>query len=1048
LNIRKLETTIKNVDQIVHIADIHIRPYKRHEEYLEVFERLYDSISKRASQNSLIVLAGDIVHAKTEMTPELIVMVSDLFSRLNAICSVILIPGNHDANLNNINRLDALSPIVDNLDLKNFYYLKHSGLYDFADLTFSHMSVFDKVSEYIKANEFQATFKIALFHGVVDDAINDLGYRLSKGEISKSIFEGFNLVLLGDIHKHQFLDENIAYPGSLIQQNHGESLNKGYLVWDLINKKSEFINVNNDYGYLTVEVKDKVIPQIDVPEKCRLRLQIYDANNEETNQIISQIRQQYKPTELTTNRIMTPLYVDSSSKSSQVDIHNIQELSYQNDLIRAYLTNNYKLESNIIEKVCEINTEMNSRIKIDDIIKNVRWKPISFKWSNMFSFGEDNIVNFENLKGVVGLFAPNATGKSALVDSLSFCIYDKASREFSPINILNNRKDNFDCELEFSILDKKYFISRSLKKDKKGSGIYKVNFYTFDKNGEKQSLNGEKRWDTNKIINSILGSFDDFILTTFSMQEKNANFINIGHAQRKDLIIQFMGLGIFDQLNEEAKEKYKDTVSVIKDLQKQDWDENISTLEDELENKKQQYEDAIKIYENFGDKENSIAQEISNLKQNIVKIEIDFDINILNKQLSKTTNTLIDEKNKLTTITNNVNKVQIKLSELRQQTMDYFNIDIETRYKEYQEFVEKYKHLSTDLEKLQLILSGKYDRVKKLGEVEYDPNCKYCVNNALVKDAIKTKDEIKKDEEQITVLQTEISTLASIIGSRADIEDNYKKYKQVNRDFEQQQKEFNELSNQLDKKNSYIISLEKEIQEIQENIKQYEESKIAIENNRSIQKQIDELESHKQEIKLLLEKSNHDKMKVYGDIQVVESNIKNAEQSKQKLEDYLISSEYYKYYLECVKRDGIPYNIISSIIPALENEVNNILNQIVDFTISIVPDEKNINMLIVYDQNRKWSLELGSGMEKFISSIALRVALTNISNLPRPNFLIIDEGWGTLDSDNLNSVSMLLDYLKTQFDFVLVISHIQTIKEVADTLIEIVRKDNYSFIST
>ena len=47
-------------------------------------------------------------------------------------------------------------------------------------------------------------------------------------------------------------------------------------------------------------------------------------------------------------------------------------------------------------------------------------------------------------------------------------------------------------------------------------------------------------------------------------------------------------------------------------------------------------------------------------------------------------------------------------------------------------------------------------------------------------------------------------------------------------------------------------------------------------------------------------------------------------------------------------------------------------------------------------------LELTSGMEKFISSLAIRVALINVSNLPRPNFLAIDEGFGTLDSENLN----------------------------------------------
>ena len=56
-------------------------------------------------------------------------------------------------------------------------------------------------------------------------------------------------MFLGDIHKHQCLAHRpdvhgeykpyIAYPGSLIQQNHGEEIKKGFLVWD--------IRTNNDW---------------------------------------------------------------------------------------------------------------------------------------------------------------------------------------------------------------------------------------------------------------------------------------------------------------------------------------------------------------------------------------------------------------------------------------------------------------------------------------------------------------------------------------------------------------------------------------------------------------------------------------------------------------------------------------------------------------------------------------------------------------------------------------------------------------------------------
>ena len=83
-------------------------------------------------------------------------------------------------------------------------------------------------------------------------------------------------------------------------------------------------------------------------------------------------------------------------------------------------------------------------------------------------------------------------------------------------------------------------------------------------------------------------------------------------------------------------------------------------------------------------------------------------------------------------------------------------------------------------------------------------------------------------------------------------------------------------------------------------------------------------------------------------------------------------------------------------------------------------------------------------MEKFISSLAIRVALINVSNLPRPNFLAVDEGFGNLDTTNLSSMTTLLDYLKTEFEFIFIISHIDVMKDMADESIEITKQSGLS----
>jgi DNA repair exonuclease SbcCD ATPase subunit len=179
---------------------------------------------------------------------------------------------------------------------------------------------------------------------------------------------------------------------------------------------------------------------------------------------------------------------------------------------------------------------------------------------------------------------------------------------------------------------------------------------------------------------------------------------------------------------------------------------------------------------------------------------------------------------------------------------------------------------------------------------------------------------------------------------------------------------------------------------------------------------------------------------------VAEKLKEKAEESIVKLKDLTQQYKFYEYYLQAVNRDGVPYDLITTAVPYIEQEINNILTQLVDFNLMLEMDGKNINCYIVYDQDNFWPIELTSGMEKFVSSLAIRTALINVSSLPRPNFLAIDEGFGVLDSDNLNSIFNLFDYLKSQFSFMLVISHIDSMRDVVDHLVEIVKTNGNSKI--
>ena len=216
--------------------------------------------------------------------------------------------------------------------------------------------------------------------------------------------------------------------------------------------------------------------------------------------------------------------------------------------------------------------------------------------------------------------------------------------------------------------------------------------------------------------------------------------------------------------------------------------------------------------------------------------------------------------------------------------------------------------------------------------------------------------------------------------------------------------------------------------------------------NQSIDLKIEDLKSEQYLLDDKLEDTKLASTNVFGNIQVLKNKEKQINENIDKVEQLEGDYQAYQYLLNAIQRDGVPYDLISKSLPTVEGAVNDILAQIVDFSVVFSMNGKDIDTHIVYDDDRVWSLELSSGMERFISSLAIRIGLMNVSNLPQGNFLAIDEGWGTMDSDNLNSVAQLFQYLKSQFQFTFVVSHIETMRDFVDTLLEIKKIDGSSSV--
>ena len=1044
MDIKQIDTHIDKIDKIFHISDIHIRTLKRHREYREVFQTMQDTIARMSTANSIAVVTGDIVHSKLDMSPELVQMLVDFFNGFDIPTVVIL--GNHDMNLNNMHRVDAVSPVLDVIKNPNIIFIRENGLFEIGGVVFNHMAVDVAPTEYIKADSFDAEYKIALHHGAVNTAKTDIGYQISNEHVTTEMFKGHNITLLGDIHKPaQFLNEEctIAYPGSLIQQNHGEALDHGMLVWDITTSTAEFVQIHNDYGYVTLEVNGTSIINAPgrIPNKPRVRIKFNDTSAADMKKLIATIRKKYDVQDITIQR--NALSADTTATSS-FSIGNVRDIEYQNTLITVYISVNYpQATAEETDAIRYINRSINSKLPAIESVRHQTWHPVSFEFSNMFSYGENNSIDFSNLQDVCGLFAANTSGKSSLLDAITYTIFDKCSKTGKAQEVLNNKKSSFHAKFVFEMNGTTYTILREGIKDKKGHVKVNVEFFT-----DTENLNGEERSETNKNIRRYLGTYDDFILTAFSLQADNNNFIEKSQRERKDLLSQFLDITVFEQLYQLAADEIKETAGKLKEYKKTDFDVIITDADNTITQNQQFILDLETEEHDLQEQRNTLQNEILQLIESKLPTTYDGpDIKTLQKQESELTKSVETLLNDIDSSTAGVQLIKTTIKQTKANIRNNYN---ET---ELQHHVATLQTLEIELNKLrdeiktqQGIIDAKQEKIDHLGTHQYDPECKYCTSNIFVQNAIEAQNTIEQDRNVLTELKQQYDTNAQSYSALKIYETEYNELIKLKSLIETTSNSLNVKQLQLELLESDLQTRESELEMCLERQESFRSNESAIIHNSDIDSKIVALKSKISELNGVIKNITDVIKKKHGMIEVAKTTKSEAIQQLDKYKKLETEYKAYEYYLSAIKRDGVPYDLISKAIPKIETEINNVLNQVVDFNMVLQSDGKNINGYIIYDEDNFWPLELTSGMERFISSLAIRIALINVSALPRPNFIAIDEGWGSLDAEHISAVVNLFDYFRTKFDFSIIISHVDTMRDMVDNLIEVNKINGFSQI--
>jgi exonuclease SbcC len=508
-------------DQLFHISDIHIRNQPdRRQEYISVFETLFDKLRHACKDCSpLIVITGDLLHSSRRLAPDCIDLTCLLLRTLQSIAPTILIPGNHDDNIrgNSDIAIDAISSILGNNTFHNLLYLKDSGSFPIGtNLLFGHTSVWDY--KFVPPNPNTSRINIALFHGILDNVtLPSTEFTLKNCKFKTSNFDGYDIILLGDVHHVQFPQPNAGYAGSLIQQNFGEHITEhgGCIQWNLTTKIPTFIPIPNVYAYVTLRIKDSIFidPIHNLPPYIRVRLLIMDLTPVQDAESLLQSLDSDILTYIT-------IYDKQSKKQSTAHL-SLTPLDGTDPLIQ-YI----KEHAEFSQEERDALVQLHETEYTNDLDSSPgKWKLLSLSLEHFLCFKTTQTFDLASMSLSL-IYGKNASGKTSLVRGLLYAIYGKVKdipladlfcKDFTKAKPI---KTNVTLQLgpDQYIISRTMWLTSTTKRTTKSDVSLSRN----------SIIVANDLSQVTKYIQSLFGSLDQLIGTNISLQGHHDDLIHTG----------------------------------------------------------------------------------------------------------------------------------------------------------------------------------------------------------------------------------------------------------------------------------------------------------------------------------------------------------------------------------------------------------------------------------------------------------------------------------------------------------------------------------------
>ena len=508
-----------------------------------------------------------------------------------------------------------------------------------------------------------------------------------------------------------------------------------------------------------------------------------------------------------------------------------------------------------------------------------------------------------------------------------------------------------------------------------------------------------------------------------------------------------MDLEVFENKYKLAKEDVTDLRGALKRLEGKEYDKDIEKAQIKLDANMEQTEEQKSECEVYKKELEDIDEEVAGLKEIIGSIPAEIiNITAVKKSILEHRKFIenIEERNEKTSEKIGINQ------ELYEKIESFIKtFDIEDHQQKKEVISKKTNELRSFILEVEKESEAKKRYLKKeklLQEVPCGSEYSHC---KFIKDAYKAVGLIQNCDQTINGLNESVeNTKEEINGlNPTKIEEYINKYTQV---LNRKNSLATELANdqiKIEKNKAELIKKGVFLQELCRKEEEYEENKEAIENLEHLLTEETEKKALFKKKTAIFERCKTKILNLYKEHGSLEQRLNNLLEQKQEMVDLREEYAAYDLLMRCMHSNGIAYDIIKRNLPVINDEISKVLANIVDFEIFFESEDKKLDIFIKHPQYEPRPIEMGSGAEKTIAAMAIRLALLSVSSLPKSNIFIMDEPATALDAENMEGFVRILDMVKNYYQTVLLISHVDSLKDIVDTTIDIEKKQGFAYVN-